>query len=110
MPRRVEWIQKRGPAREQAPRAGKEKHCALPIQIFLIAGGGAVLMNKPSSALAHLPPHLREICTILAAGLMRLRSRTEDDIARDLKVYGESSLHFRTDLSGHANRTNRRPA
>jgi len=31
----------------------------------------------------HLPPHLREICAILAAGLLRLRSRSAEDCARD---------------------------
>ena len=63
-----------------------------------------------SQQLIHLPPHLREICEILARGLVRLRSRTAEDIANDLRVHGESSLHFGTNLSGHANRTNRRPA
>ena len=31
----------------------------------------------------HLPPHLREVCALLAAGLLRLRSRTAEDLARD---------------------------
>ena len=30
----------------------------------------------------HLPPHLREICAILAAGLVRLRSRSVEQAAR----------------------------
>jgi hypothetical protein len=45
----------------------------------------------------HLPPHLREICSLLAAGLLRLRSRTADEFARDCQNVGgdgESSLHF----------------
>ncbi len=66
-------------------------------------------MTEPT-ALLHLPPHLREICMILASGLVRLRSRTIDDIERDQGVHGESSLHFRADQSVCANRTNRRPA
>jgi hypothetical protein len=49
--------------------------------------------------LHHLPPHLREVCIILAAGLVRLRSRTAEDFARDLGADGESSLHFTADQS-----------
>lgn len=55
--------------------------------------------------LLHLPPHLREVCTILASGLVRLRSRTIEDIEQNCGVHGESSLHFRTDQSGYANPT-----
>ena len=61
----------------------------------------------------HLPPHLREVCTILASGLLRLRQRTAEDLARDSANYAdgrESSLHFTAHQSGHANRTNRSPA
>jgi hypothetical protein len=49
--------------------------------------------------LLHLPPHLREVCTILAAGLVRLRSRTAEEFARDLGAEGDSSLHFTADQS-----------
>jgi hypothetical protein len=59
---------------------------------------------------ANLPPHLREVCTILAAGLLRLRSRIADDFARDAADTGESSLHFSAEESVCANRTNRRRA
>lgn len=55
--------------------------------------------------LQHLPPHLREVCTILAAGLVRLRCRTAEDLARDAAqaaADGESSLHFTADQSAHA--------
>src|SRR4051812_9434651 len=31
----------------------------------------------------HLPPHLREVCGILALGLVRLRRRTAEDFDRD---------------------------
>jgi hypothetical protein len=57
----------------------------------------ALLMQRfacSAGQLQHLPPHLREICTILAAGLVRLRSRTAEDFARDAEAEGESSLHF----------------
>jgi hypothetical protein len=66
---------------------------------------------SPAPKLAHLPPHLREVCTILAGGLVRLRQRTTEDLARDSANYaggGESSLHFNADQSVCANRTNRR--
>ena len=65
-----------------------------------------------SSKLHHLPPHLREVCTILAAGLARLRRRTAEDLARDAALAGEngeSSLHFTAHQSGHAV-PKRRPA
>ena len=61
----------------------------------------------------HLPPHLRELCALLAAGLLRLRARTAEDPARDAALHardlGESSLHTPADQSGHAT-PNRRTA
>ena len=50
----------------------------------------------------NLPPHLREICDILARGLLRLRSRTAEAFARDLGAEGETSLHFTAHQSVHA--------
>jgi hypothetical protein len=61
--------------------------------------------------LNHLPPHLREICAILAAGLVRLRRHTAEELATDAAWTGleaESSLHFVANQSGHANPTPRR--
>jgi hypothetical protein len=49
-----------------------------------------------------LPPHLREVCDILARGLLRLRSRTADDFDRDPRTAGESSLHYPAHQSVHA--------
>ncbi len=67
----------------------------------------------PQTPNPHLPPHLREVCALLAAGLLRLRGRTAEDLARDAALQardpGESSLHFRADRSGHAT-PNRRTA
>jgi hypothetical protein len=53
-----------------------------------------------------LPPHLRDVCAILAVGLVRLRRRTAEDFARDTEqAHGgrESSLHMAGRQSGHAN-------
>ncbi len=53
----------------------------------------------------HLPPHLREVCAILAAGLVRLWCRTAEDFSRDAALAGgtgESSLHYTARQSGHA--------
>ena len=53
----------------------------------------------------HLPPHLREVCILLAAGLVRLRRRTAEEAAREMaKVgpVGENVLHFTADQSVHA--------
>ena len=52
---------------------------------------------------SRLPPHLSEVCAILAAGLVRLRRHTAEEVAGDAaRVGGEAeiSLHFRSDQSG----------
>jgi hypothetical protein len=64
----------------------------------------------PPAQNLHLPPHLREVCSILAAGLLRLGSRTSADIDRGPQDSGESSLHFTAEQSVCATRTNRRAA
>jgi hypothetical protein len=58
----------------------------------------------------HLPPHLREVCGLLARGLLRLRSRTGVETARDAADRGERLLHFSAPQRVDANRTNRRVA
>jgi len=58
----------------------------------------------------HLPPHLREVCDLLARGLLRLRSRAAEEAARDAADRGERPLHFAATQRLHANRTNRRDA
>jgi len=67
-------------------------------------------MALPTPANAHLPPHLREVCAILAAGLLRLRSRAAEEAARETSDQGERRLHFPAPQRLHANRTTRRPA
>ena len=67
-------------------------------------------MPLPTSANTHLPPHLREVCGILAAGLLRLRSRAAEEAAREATDGGERLLHFPALQRLHANRHNRRPA
>jgi len=59
---------------------------------------------------AHLPPHLREVCSILGAGLVRLRSRAAKDHAREAADRGEQRLHIPAPQRPHANRNNRRLA
>ncbi len=63
------------------------------------------IQHKPS-----LPPHLREVCDLLAAGLVRLRSRAAEEAARDAPDQGERGLHLPAPQRLDANRTNRRPA
>jgi len=63
-------------------------------------------MPKPNAANHHLPPHLREVCSILAAGLVRLRSRDTEDHARDAEMAGEARdirLHSTARQRLHAN-------
>ena len=74
-------------------------------------------MYRPSSAdpgvNPHPPPHLVEVCALLARGLLRLRSRTADEIAADAAATegrGEFRLHFLSHQRGHATRTKRRDA
>ena len=67
-------------------------------------------MPLPNPINGHLPPHLREVCTILAAGLVWLRSRAAEEAAREAADRGEPDLHFLAPQRLHANRTNRRPA
>jgi hypothetical protein len=59
---------------------------------------------------AHLPPHLREVCDLLARGLVRLRSRAAEKAARDAADRGERLLHFQAAQRVDANRTTRRDA
>ena len=69
--------------------------------------------RRSATSRDHLPPHLREICEILAAGLVRLRSHTAEqptDDPTDTRLEAESSLHFRANQSGHANPRYRRAA
>ena len=66
--------------------------------------------DRAANHLPHLPPHLREVCDILARGLLRLRSRTAQDIDRDLGAGGESSLHYPAHQSVHAVPLERTPA
>ena len=67
-------------------------------------------MPLPNPANPHLPPHLREVCSILAAGLLRLRRRAAEEAAREAGDRGEWLLHFPAPQRLDANRTNRRPA
>ena len=55
---------------------------------------------------SHLPPHLREVCDILARGLVRLRSRAAEDLARDaaqVEEHGDVRLHSTARQRRHAN-------
>jgi len=51
----------------------------------------------------HLPPHLREVCDLLARGLLRLRSRAAQEAAREAAAAGEPRLHFVPTQRRHAN-------
>ncbi len=51
----------------------------------------------------HLPPHLREVCQILAHGIVRLRSRSIAAIDVEAREGGESSLHPTPHQRRHAN-------
>jgi hypothetical protein len=57
-----------------------------------------------------LPLHLREVCDLLARGLLRLRSRAAQEAASESADCRERLLHFSATQRLHANRTNRRDA
>ena len=63
-------------------------------------------MPLPNPTNHHLPPHLREVCRILATGLVRLRSRAAEDHARDaarVEAHGDIRLHSTGKQRLHAN-------
>ena len=51
----------------------------------------------------HLPPHLREVCDILARGLLRLRSRAAAPEAPPSVDSRDIPLHFTAHQRRHAN-------
>ena len=58
----------------------------------------------------YVPPHLREVCNLLARGLLRLHSRAAEEVARQAADRGERLLPFPAAQRRHANRTTRRDA
>lgn len=63
-------------------------------------------MPSPTAVNLHLPPHLREVCAIVAAGLLRLRSRAAEDLARDAEIArgaGDVRLHSTARQRLHVN-------
>ena len=60
--------------------------------------------------LDHLPSHLQELCTLLARGLLRLRSRMAEEAVRQTDDPGDNSLRDPAPQRGHANPTSRRRA
>ena len=64
-------------------------------------------LNPPN---LHLPPHLREVCAILARGLVRLRRRDAEELARQTGDPGDNSLRDTAPQRGHANPISRRRA
>ena len=67
-------------------------------------------MPLPSPINSHLPPHLREVCDLLARGVVRLRRRAAEEFVQDAGEQGERGLHFPAPQRLHASRTNRRSA
>jgi hypothetical protein len=52
---------------------------------------------------AHLPPHLRKVCDLLARGVLRLRSRAAEERARETGDVGDFRLHPTARQRRHAN-------
>jgi len=65
-------------------------------------------MPLPNTANLHLPPHLREVCALLARGLVRLRSRTAEQTGLQAVDHGERRLDFLPTQRGHAKPTRRK--
>jgi hypothetical protein len=51
----------------------------------------------------HLPPHLREVCDILALGLLRLQSRGMPAEDVETAEHGDIRLHFTAPQRRYAN-------
>ena len=67
---------------------------------------GVAVKSPPNPLNPHLPPHLREVCDLLARGLLRLRSRAAEDLARDAEQArgrGDVRLPSTAHQRGHAN-------
>ena len=60
------------------------------------------LDNVRISPNPHLPPHLREVCDILARGLLRLRSRGMPAEDTETAEHGDIRLHFTAPQRLHA--------
>jgi hypothetical protein len=63
-------------------------------------------MPLPLRPNPQLPPHLAEVCAILAAGLLRLRSRTTGecpDTSAEGRERGDIRLHSTAQQRRHAN-------
>lgn len=67
-------------------------------------------MTLPHRNPSTLPHHLNEVCDILARGLLRLRSRTAEQIDVRPADLGERLLHFSADQRRHAKPPKRRDA
>jgi hypothetical protein len=60
---------------------------------------------KPAPTNPHFPPHLREVCDILARGLLRLRLRSRGMPTEDTETAkpGDIRLHFQAPQRRYAN-------
>ena len=61
------------------------------------------LDNVSISPNPHLPPHLREVCDILARGLLRLHSRGMPVEDKETAKPGDIRLHFQPPQRRYAN-------
>ena len=68
------------------------------------------MSSLPRPTNPSLPPHLAEVCDILARGLLRLRSRTAENFDAPPADCGERLLHFTAHQRRHANPPQRRDA
>jgi hypothetical protein len=63
-------------------------------------------LHRPSGPNTHLPEHLQEVCTILAQGILRLRSRMaaeSADSSAEARERGDIRLHSTARQRLHAN-------
>ena len=63
-------------------------------------------LHRPSGPNPHIPERLREVCAILAAGLLRLRSRTTGECAdttAEGRERGDIRLHSTARQRPYAN-------
>ena len=98
-------------AQQQAGRGHPRLVVPLKVRDGLPAGGKADPDHKPGRVAGNcLNIHLREVCDILARGLLRLRSRAGEKTDVPPADRGERLLHFTAHQRRHANPTKRRDA
>jgi hypothetical protein len=78
----------------------EDLRCSIAYRLAIVAANMCATTPTP-----HLPPHLQEVCSLLAKSILRLHRGTTKHPGNELahsQVSEEFSLHFIAQQSGHA--------